>query len=424
MGAAMRGSDALTGALFSYVDLEDRVPADHPLRVIRAVVNEVLRALDADFGAMYSDFGRQSIPPERLLRGSLIQAFYTVRSERQLMEQLDYNLLFRWFVGLGIDDPVWDHSTYSKNRDRLLEADIAKKFLAAILAHSQVAPLLSDDHFTVDGTMVQRVGVDEELSAAGATGAEPTRRPIRAARRLPNYCRSPPSAGPPPETGSNIEPDAALPATPSTTEAAPMTTDTATKPKKSRNAEVDFHGQKRSNATHASVTDLQARLYKKGKGKEAKLSYIGHAMTENRHGLVVQTEMTQATGKAEREAAKLMIEAHDPGSERRITVGADKGYDTADFVADLRAMCVTPHVAQNNKGRASAIDARTTRHPGYAISQKKRKLVEEPFGWGKTIGGLARPMRRGTPRMGFVFTFTMAAYDLIRLPRIFANATA
>lgn len=201
-----------------------------------------------------------------------------------------------------------------------------------------------------------------------------------------------------------------------------MTTDTAAKPKKSRNAEVDFHGQKRSNATHASITDLQARLYKKGKGKEAKLSYIGHAMTENRHGLVVQTEMTQATGTAEREAAKLMIGAHDPGSERRITVGADKGYDTADFVADLRAMCVTPHVAQNNKGRASAIDARTTRHPGYAISQKKRKLVEEPFGWGKTIGGLARPMRRGTPRMGFVFTFTMAAYDLIRLPRIFANA--
>ena len=203
-----------------------------------------------------------------------------------------------------------------------------------------------------------------------------------------------------------------------------MTTDTAAEPNKSRNAEVDFHGQKRSNATHASVTDQQARLYKKGKGKEAKLSYIGHAMTENRHGLVVQTEMTQATGTAEREAAKLMIEAHDPGSERRITVGADKAYDTAAFVADLRAMCVTPHVAQNNKRRASAIDARTTRHPGYAISQKKRKLVEEPFGWGKTIGGLARPMRRGTQRMGFVFTFTMAAYDLIRLPRIFANAAA
>lgn len=420
----MRGSDAVTGALFSYVDLEERVPADHPLRVIRAVVNEVLLALDADFGAMYSDFGRQSIPPERLLRGSLIQAFYTVRSERQLMEQLDYNLLFRWFVGLGIDDPVWDHSTYSKNRDRLLEADIAKKFLAAILAHSQVAPLLSDDHFTVDGTMVQawasmKSFVPKEQVAPNPpppdAGSPPT-----PAEPLPDA----PSAVPPPETGSNIEPDTAPPATPSTTEAAPMTTDTAAEPNKSRNAEIDFHGHKRSNATHASVTDLQARLYKKGKGKEAKLSYIGHAMTENRHGLVVQTEMTQATGTAEREAAKLMIEAHDPGSERRITVGADKGYDTAAFVADLRAMCVTPHVAQNNKRRASAIDARTTRHPGYAISQKKRKLVEEPFGWGKTIGGLARPMRRGTQRMGFVFTFTMAAYDLIRLPRIFANAAA
>ena len=203
-----------------------------------------------------------------------------------------------------------------------------------------------------------------------------------------------------------------------------MTTDAAVEPRKSRNAEVDFHGQKRSNEMHASVTDPQARLYRKGKGREAKLSYLGHAMTENRHGLVVQTEMTQATGTAEREAAKAMIEAHAPESERRITVGADKGYDTADFVADLRAMCVTPHVAQNNKGRASAIDARTTRHPGYAVSQKKRKLVEEPFGWGKVIGGLARPMRRGLASMSFVFTFTMAAYDLIRLPRIFAEAAA
>ena len=352
---------------------------------------------------------------ERLLRGSLIQAFYTVRSERQLMEQLDYNLLFRWFVGLGIDDPVWDHSTYSKNRDRLLAADVAKKFLAAILAHGRVAPLLSDDHFTVDGTMVQAWASMKSFLPKDGTGSNAP----------PPDAGSPPPAdepsAPPP---SKTEPDAASPATPSPTKAAPMTTDTADEPKKSRNAEVDFHGQKRSNETHASVTDPQARLYKKGKGKEAKLSFLGHAMTENRHGLVVQTEMTQATGTAEREAAKLMIEAHAPGSERRITVGADKGYDTAGFVADLREMCVTPHVAQNNKGRASAIDARTTRHPGYAISQKKRKLVEEPFGWGKTIGGLARPMRRGTSRLGFVFTFTMAAYDLIRLPRIFAQAAA
>ena len=419
----MRGSDAVTGSLFSYVDLEDRVPADHPLRVIREVVNEVLAALDADFSGMYSDFGRASIPPERLLRGSLIQAFYTVRSERQLMEQLDYNLLFRWFVGLGIDDPVWDHSTYSKNRDRLLEADVAKKFLAAILAHKRVAPLLSDDHFSVDGTMVQawasmKSFLPKEQAAPNPpppdAGSPPPAEP------LPDEA----GAAPPPETGSKAEPDTASPATPIPTEATPMTTDTAAEPKKSRNAEVDFHGSKRRNATHASITDPQARLYRKGKGKEAKLSYLGHAMTENRYGLVVETAMTQATGTAEREAAKAMIEAHAPGSERRITVGADKGYDTADFVADLRQMCVTPHVAQNNKGRASAIDARTTRHPGYAVSQKKRKLVEEPFGWGKVIGGLARPMHRGVARMGFVFTFTMAAYDLIRLPRIFAQAAA
>ena len=426
----MRGSDAVTGSLFSYVDLEDRVPAHHPLRIIREVVNEVLAALDADFAAMYCDFGRASIPPERLLRGSLIQAFYTVRSERQLMEQLDYNLLFRWFVGLGVDDPVWDHSTYSKNRDRLLEADVAKKFLAAILAHSQVAPLLSDDHFTVDGTMVQawasmKSFLPKDAAAASNPPPEAGRPPSADGAEAAAAEPVPPnetSAAPPPQT----RPAVSASPTQTTTEAAPMSTQTANaaEPKKNRNAEVDFHGQKRSNATHASVTDPQARLYRKGKGKEAKLSFLGHAMTENRHGLVVQTELTQATGTAEREAAKIMIETHAPGSERRITVGADKGYDTADFVADLRAMCVTPHVAQNTKGRASAIDARTTRHPGYAVSQKKRKLVEEPFGWGKVIGGLARPMRRGVARMGFVFTLTMAAYDLIRLPRIFAEAAA
>ena len=434
----MRGSDGVTGSLFSYVDLEDRVPANHPLRVIREVVNEVLVALDSDFAAMYSHFGRASIPPERLLRGSLIQAFYTVRSERQLMEQLDYNLLFRWFVGLGIDDPVWDHSTYSKNRDRLLEADVAKKFLAAILAHKRVAPLLSDDHFTVDGTMVQawasmKSFVPKDAAAASnpqppQSGGRPTVVEPPTEHERSGVETAAVAAEPaPPQTPRSPQPspDAASPTPQNSTEAAPMITATAADTaKKSRNAEVDFHGQKRSNATHASITDPQARLYKKGKGKEAKLSFLGHAMTENRHGLVVQTQMTQATGTAEREAAKTMIETHAPGSERRITVGADKGYDTADFVADLRAMCVTPHVAQNNKGRASAIDARTTRHPGYAVRQKKRKLVEEPFGWGKTIGGLARPMRRGTPRMGFVFTFTMAAYDLIRLPRIFAEATA
>lgn len=430
----MRGSDAVSGSLFSYVDLEDRVPAKHPLRLIRSIVNEVLLALDADFSAMYAAFGRPSIAPERLLRGSLLQAFYTIRSERQLMEQLDYNLLFRWFVGLGIDDPVWDHSTYSKNRDRLLDADVAKKFLTTMLAHPKVAPLLSDDHFTVDGTLIQawasmKSFVPKSEAPAGGDGppggSDPE--PAGAAKTKPDP--APRNAATNPAQAENTGTDAAKeqPDTPNTeAETMPMTTDAAAAPK-SRNAAVDFHGQKRTNATHASTTDPEARLYRKGRGKESKLCFIGHAMTENRHGLVVETEMTQATGTAERDAAKLMINALDPGSERRITVGADKGYDTADFVADLRAMNVTPHVAQNDKGRRSAIDARTTRHEGYAVSQKKRKLVEEPFGWGKVIGGLARPMRRGTAHIGYTFTFVMAAYDLVRLPKLlggYADALA
>ena len=430
----MRGSDAVTGSLFSYVDLEDRIPDSHPLRVIREVVNEVLIALDADFCAMYSDLGRPSIAPERLLRGSLIQAFYTVRSERQLMEQLDYNLLFRWFVGLGIDDPVWDHSTYSKNRDRLLEADVARKFLKAILAHKSVAPLLSDDHFTVDGTLVQ--------AWASMKSFVPKDEPRGNARSTPPASSADPAAEASaeatakPETQSTAEPAEvedkeqgqeaadAEPTDTAKTETTPMPTTNAQADKKSRNEEVDFHGQKRTNATHVSTTDPQARLFRKGRGKEAKLTFMGHATTENRHGLVVETAMTQATGTAEREAAKAMIESHSPGSQRRLTVGADKGYDSAGFVAEMRQMCVTPHVARNNKGRASAIDARTTRHEGYAQSQKKRKLIEEAFGWGKTIGGLARPMRHGTPRIGFVFTFVMAAYDLVRLPRLFAETAA
>lgn len=426
----MRGSDVVSGSMFSYVDLEDRVPAKHPLRLIRGIVNEVLAALDADFSAMYADFGRPSIAPEKLLRGSLLQAFYTIRSERQLMEQLDYNLLFRWFVGLGIDDPVWDHSTYSKNRDRLLEADVAKKFLAAILAHAKVEPLLSDDHFTVDGTLVQAwasmksiVPRDAATEGGDSSGGGTT----------PGPANADPGAAPP-ETATGSAKDEKTDAQdtkeqpePTQPEDDKMPASADTTDTKSRNAEVDFHGQKRTNATHVSTTDPEARRYKKGKGAAAKLCFIGHAMTENRHGLVVETEMTQATGTAEREAAKLMINAHAPGSERRITVGGDKGYDTSDFVADLRAMSVTPHVAQNDKGRRSAIDARTTRHEGYALSQKKRKLVEEPFGWGKGIGGLARPMRRGTAHIGFAFTFVMAAYDLVRLPKLlggYANALA
>jgi transposase len=358
----MRGSDARTGELFSYVDLEERVPAKHPLRVIRRIVNEVLAALDAEFARLYAASGRPSIAPERLLRALLLQAFYTIRSERQLMEQLDYNLLYRWFVGLGVDEAVWVATVFTKNRDRLLGAEVARKFLAELLNHKEVRALLSDEHFSVDGTQIAAWASMKSFSAKDGSS-------------------QPPSQG--------------------------------------RNGERDFHGEKRTNETHASTTDPEAKLYKKGKGKEAKLSYIGNAITENRHGLVVETELGEASGTTERAAAKTMIVRHSP-SARRITLGADKAYDAAEFVADLRELNVTPHIAQNDSGRRSAIDDRTTRHPGYAISQQKRKRTEEPFGWAKTIGGLARPMLRGTKRLGFKFTLTMAAYDLVRLPKLLA----
>lgn len=357
----MRGSDRTSGSLFSYVDLEQRVPLKHPLRTIREIVNEVLVALDAEFEALYQATGRQSIAPERLLRASLLQAFFSVRSERQLMEQIDYNLLFRWFVGLGVDDPVWDHSTFSKNRDRLLDADVAAKFLAAVLRHPKVKRFLSDEHFSVDGTLVEAWASLKSFRARDGSG-------------------EPPSPG--------------------------------------RNGERDFHGEKRANDTHESKTDPDAKLYRKGKGQPAKLCFMGHALIENRHGLVVQADASEANGTAERQAALAMIDRHDPGSERRITLGADKGYDTSDFVADLRRKCVTPHVAQKVKG--SAIDGRTTRHAGYAVSQQKRKLVEEAFGWGKTIAGMAKVKVRGLARVRFQFTFAMAAYNLIRIPKLLA----
>lgn len=405
----MRGSDRTTGSLFSYVDIEARIPAEHPLRLIRRIVNDVLAALDTEFDHLYEPTGRDSIPPERLLRGSLLQMFYSIRSERQLMEQMDYNLLYRWFVGLGIDDPVWDHSTYSKNRDRLLEADIARKFLKGILEHPQVKPLLSTEHFTVDGTLVNAWASLKSFVPKGdaRSGVPP----------------APPAGGEaaPKDAGPHRDSQESTGTTPKATDKkTPMQpTDTDTT---SRNAEVDFHGQKRLNATHASTTDEEARLYRKGKGKEARLAYMGHALAENRHGLIVEASLTQATGTAEREAAKDLIHAHAPASTRRLTLGADKAYDTASFVADCRAMCVTPHVAQNTAGRASAVDARTTHHAGYGVSQRKRKLIEEAFGWAKTIAGLARPMRRGAARMGQAFTFAMAAYDLIRLPKLIATA--
>jgi transposase len=363
--AGMRGVDERTGSLFSYVDLDDRVPTKHPLRVIRRIVNDVLVALDGEFAKIYADSGRPSIPPERLLRALLLQAFYTIRSETQLMEQLDYNLLYRWFVGLGIDEPVWVPTVFAKNRERLLEAEVAHKFLAQLLNHKEVRKLLSDEHFSVDGTQVAAWASMKSFKPKDGSG-------------------TPPGPG--------------------------------------RNGERDFHGEKPSNATHASTTDAEAQLYRKGRGKEAKLSFIGHVLMENRSGLIVATTLTKATGTAEREAAEEKIVRHSPGA-RRITLGADKGYDAASFVADMRTLNVTPHIAQNVSGRCSAIDARTTRHPGYAVSQQKRKRIEEPFGWAKTIGGLARPMLRGVRKLGFKFTLSMAGYNLIRLPKLIEATT-
>jgi transposase len=360
----MRGGDGRSGELFSYVDLEARVRADHPLRSIRSIVNEALSALSADFAALYAPIGRRSIPPEKLLRSMLLQAFYSIRSERQLMERLEYDLLFRWFVGIGVDDAAWDHSTFSKNRDRLLEGDIAAKFLAAVLAQPRVKKLLSSDHFSVDGTLIE----------AWAS--------LKSFR---------------PKDGSDEPPAGG-----------------------GRNAEADFHGKKRSNDTHASTTDPDARLYRKGAGKEAKLSFIGHGLMENRSGLLVDACLTRADGHAERVAALHMIEPR-ADRPRSITLGGDKNFDTADFANELRSMHVTPHVAQNTSGRRSAIDGRTTRHAGYAISQRIRKRIEEAFGWMKIVGGQEKTKFRGVARVGWAFTFAAAAYNLVRLPKLLAE---
>ena len=390
----MRGTDETTGSLFSYVDLEERIPAGHPLRKMRQIVNDALTSLDAEFDRLYAAEGRPSIAPERLLRASLLQILFSVRSERQLMEQMQYNLLFRWFVGLGIDDPVWVPTVFTKNRDRLLTTDMARKFLAAILAHREVSPLLSDEHFSVDGTLIkawasmksfQPKGEDAPPDAGSGPGDPPAPRTADA------------SDQPPPET-----------------ETAPMTRPA----RKDRNAEVDFRGEKRSNATHASTTDPEARLYKKSPGTGAILGFLGHTLMENRSGLIVQADLTRADGQAERRAALDMIHRHSPGSRRRLTLGADKAYNSADFVTGLRQAGVTPHVAQ--KARHSAIDGRTTRHAGYALSQKRRKKIEEPFGWAKTVGGMAQTVYRGVERVRARFTLTMAACNLARLPRLLA----
>jgi transposase len=358
----MRGSDGRSGSLFSYVDLEARVPRGHPLRSIRQIANGALSDLSGDFAAMYARLGRPSIAPEKQLRASLLQAFYSVRSERQLMERLEFDLLFRWFVGLGIDDPVWDHSVFSKNRDRLLEGEIAAKFLAAVLAQPHVKQLLSSDHFSVDGTLVEAWASMKSLK--------------------------------PRDGGGGSEPPAGV----------------------GRNAEVDFRGEKRGNDTHVSTSDPDALLYRKGAGMEAKLCFIGHALMENRHGLLIDTRLTRVSGHAERLAALDMI-ASRADRPQAITLGGDKGFDAADFVMELREINVTPHIARNTS-RRSAIDVRTTRHPGYAISQRIRKRIEEGFGWMKTVAGLRKTKYRGLGKVGWTFTFAAAAYNPIRLPKL------
>jgi transposase len=360
----MRGTDERSGSLFSYVDLEARVRAGHPLRAIRSIVDDALRDLAPDFAALYSRIGRPSIAPERLLRAMLLQAFYSVRSERQLMERLDTDLLFRWFVGLAIDEPIWDASVFTKNRDRLLEGAIAAKFLAAVLAQPGVTKLMSSEHFSVDGTLIEAWASIKSFKRKDGSGDEPP-------------------------SGSG------------------------------RNAEVDFKGRKRSNETHASTTDPEARLYRKGAGMEAKLAFLGHALMENRSCLIVNACLTPADGQAERTAALAMIE---PLADRPtgVTLGADKGYDARVFVNELRAMNVRPHVAQNTNGRRSAIDGRTTRHAGYAISQRIRKRIEEAFGWMKSIAGQRKTRFRGIERVGWSFAFAATAYNLVRLPKLLA----
>jgi transposase len=386
----MRGTDEASGSLFSYVDLEARIPARHLLRKIRQVVNKALASLDAEFEALYTDFGRPLIAPERLIRASLLQILFSVRSERQLMEQMQYNLLFRWFVGLGIDDPVWVPTVFSKNRDRLLTTDMSRKVMAAILAHREVAPLLSDEHFSVDGALVKAWASMKSFQ--------------------PKADNTPPDDDP----GSSPGPDRPAKDQPQANETDPMPRPT----RQNRNAEVDFRGEKRSNAPHASTTEPDARLYKKSPGTGAMLCFMGHALMENRNGLIVQGDLTRADGHAERRAAMDMIHRHSPGSTRQLTLGADKGFDAAEFVADLRQACVTPHVAQ--KSRYSAIDGCTTRHEGYALSIRNRKRIEEAFGWAKTVGGMAQTVYRGLERVRSRFILTMAANNLARLPRLLA----
>ncbi|MCK5363022.1 MAG: IS5 family transposase [Gammaproteobacteria bacterium] len=355
----MRGTDVHQEGLFSYLSPESRIPKHHPLRPVREMVDIALGELSGQFESMYSDTGRRSIPPEKLLRALLLQILYSIRSERMLCEQLDYNLLFRWFIGLSMDDPVWDHSTFSKNRDRLLEADIARTFFAEVYRQAQDAGLVSDEHFSVDGTLIDAWASQKSF------------------RRK--------------DGDDDDNPDGS-----------------------GRNAGRNFHGERRSNDTHQSTTDPESKMYRKSFAHPARLCYAGHVLMEHRHGLVADAAATQATGRAERDTGIAMLSAI-PG-ERRITVAGDKAYDTRGFTEQARALNVTPHVAQNLTRRGgSAIDSRTTRHPGYAISQRTRKRIEECFGWAKGVGPMRKTKFRGVARVDFQFVLTMAAYNLIRL---------
>ena len=376
----MRGTKRKQDAMFSYVSLEDRVPSNHPLRRMKALIDPVLESMSRVFDELYAETGRHSIPPEYMLKATLLQMLYSIRSERLLVEEINYNLLFRWFIGLSMDDEIWDHSSFTKNRDRLLAGDIATRMLTQVLSLAREHQLLSDEHFTVDGTLVE------------AWASQKSFQPKTQTRR-------------------NTPSDSDDPGNPT----------------------VNFHGQERKNDTHESTTDPEAKLYRKGSGKEAKLSFMGHVLVENRHSLIVQTAFTQATGRAERQAGLSMVKRLKKALTRpihrskdhRMTLGGDKNYDTQDFVAQLRDLAVTPHVAQNEaNNRISAIDGRTTRHKGYQISQRKRKQVEEGFGWLKVIALLRKIKLKGTILGNFLFTFGCAVYDLLRISNILAQEEA
>ena len=356
----MRGTFEEAGHLFSYISPEARVPATHPLRRIRELVRAVLKELSPSFARLYAKEGRPSVPPERLLSTLLLQVFYGIRSERQLMEQLDYNLLYRWFVGLSPDDAVWDATTFTKNRERLQQGEVFDKFMVKLLNHPEVKPLLSDEHFSVDGTLIEAWASHKSFR---------------------------------PKEGGDGDGS-------------------------------DFHGQKRKNDTHQSTSDPESRLYRKAAGREAKLSYMGHAVMENRHGLAVAGSVTLADGTAERRASEAMLKTKSKEADHRITVGEDKAYDTADHVANLRALDVTPHVTQNDsvtktgKRRRSAIDGRTTRHAGYGMSQSRRPMIECIFGWGKQHGTMRKTKHRGLARVTADFLLNLIAYNLVRIPKL------